>query len=132
MKLLIAKGAEFFNDKLLQICFDWLSDPVFAIREAATINLKNLVVVFGTEWAVTHVIPQILDLSKSSNYLYRMTVIFAITVIPDPTNSDIGTDPWIRSTQVVLGSYSAEPVKGHDTQRALQRGQGISNNNSNL
>ena len=40
-------GVEFFDEKLNQLCMTWLVDHVFAIREAATLNLKKLVEKFG-------------------------------------------------------------------------------------
>lgn len=58
----------------------WLGDAVFSIREAATQNLKKLTDVFGVEWAQEHIIPKVLNLSTHSNYLYRMTTLFAISV----------------------------------------------------
>ena len=44
-------GVEFFDDKLNALCMTWLIDHVYAIREAATNNLKKLVEKFGTDWA---------------------------------------------------------------------------------
>ena len=40
-----------FEEKLNTLCMQWLIDNVFAIRDAATINLRNLVEKFGSEWA---------------------------------------------------------------------------------
>ncbi len=36
-------GMEFFDEKLNGLCMTWLIDHVYAIREAATNNLKKLV-----------------------------------------------------------------------------------------
>jgi len=58
----------------------WLGDCVYSIREAATANLRKLTDVFGVEWAKTTIIPQIMVFAQHTNYLYRMTMIFAITV----------------------------------------------------
>ena len=44
-------GVEFFDEKLNSLCMSWLVDGVFAIRSAATANLKKLVAIFGIEWA---------------------------------------------------------------------------------
>jgi serine/threonine-protein phosphatase 2A regulatory subunit A len=62
----------------------WLGDCVYAIREAATVNLRKLTEVFGVEWAKQTIIPKVLAMGQHSNYLYRMTTIFAITVISFP------------------------------------------------
>ena len=53
---------------------------VFAIREAATINLKKLVEKFGIDWAQQTVIPKVLQMSRDQNYLHRLTCLFCINV----------------------------------------------------
>lgn len=58
----------------------WLTDHVFAIREAATSNLKKLVEKFGRDWAQNTVLPKVIQLARDHNYLYRMTCLFAINV----------------------------------------------------
>jgi serine/threonine-protein phosphatase 2A regulatory subunit A len=77
-------GVQFFDDKLGTLCMSWLGDTVFSIREAATINLKKLTDVFGVEWARSTIIPKVLAMGDHTNYLYRMTTIFAITVSQTP------------------------------------------------
>jgi serine/threonine-protein phosphatase 2A regulatory subunit A len=59
----------------------WLTDHVYAIREAATNNLKKLVEKFGRDWAQNTVIPKVIQLARDQNYLYRMTCLFAINVL---------------------------------------------------
>lgn len=63
-------GQEYFNQKLRDLCFNWLNDHVYAIREAATLNMKKIVQTFGTQWAETNIINQILVMYKNSNYLH--------------------------------------------------------------
>ena len=41
--------------------------PVYAIREAATLNLKKLVEKFGLEWAKGTVIPKVLLIPPSES-----------------------------------------------------------------
>lgn len=57
------------------------SKLVYAIREAATLNLKKLVEKFGAEWAQTSVIPKVILMARDPNYLHRMTFLFCINVI---------------------------------------------------
>lgn len=71
---------EFFDEKLNSLCMTWLVDHVYAIREAATLNLKKLVEKFGAEWAQNTVIPKVLAMSRDQNYLHRMTCLFCINV----------------------------------------------------
>lgn len=79
---LLAKqlGVGFFNDKLLSLCMSWLTDAVFSIRDAATTNLRQLVEIFGHDWAKQTVIPQVVTMASNENYLFRMTTLFAFTV----------------------------------------------------
>ncbi|KAI9289501.1 armadillo-type protein [Umbelopsis sp. AD052] len=74
-------GPDMFDKQLGTMCMSWLADPVFSIREAAIVNLKQLIEVFGSEWATATVIPQISTMAADSNYLHRMTTLFAIATI---------------------------------------------------
>jgi len=73
-------GVEFFDEKLNTLCMAWLVDHVFAIREAATHNLRKLVEKFGSEWAENTVIPKVIAMSQDPNYLHRLTCLFCINV----------------------------------------------------
>ncbi|KAJ1842798.1 protein phosphatase 2A structural subunit [Coemansia sp. RSA 2703] len=77
----------------------WLGDPVFSIREAATINLKKLTEVFGVDWARSTIIPKILAMANHPNYLYRMTTIFAITTIAPSVTAEIVRDLILPSLE---------------------------------
>ncbi|RMZ53178.1 hypothetical protein APUTEX25_005167 [Auxenochlorella protothecoides] len=78
-------GADFFEQKLGQQCMRWLQDTVFSVREAATNNLRSLAQEFGADWAREHV----LALAGHQNYLYRITVLAAVSslaaVVPRDT-----------------------------------------------
>lgn len=63
-------GQEFFDQKLRKLCMDWLSDHVYAIREAATLNTKKLVERFGSQWAENTIIPSVLVMARDKNYLH--------------------------------------------------------------
>lgn len=83
---------EFFDEKLGGLCMSWLGDTVYSIREAATKNLRKLTEVFGVEWARSTIIPKVMNMGSQTNYLYRMTTCFAITV-----SSSLLTSPDISS-----------------------------------
>jgi len=72
---------EFFDEKLGNLCMTWMNDSVYSIRDAATTNLRKLTEVFGVEWAQQNIIPKVLALYTHPNYLYRMTSLFAISVL---------------------------------------------------
>ena len=80
---LLAKqlGVAFFDEKLAQLSMNWLGDPVYSIREAATVNLESLTKEFGAEWAKVTILPRVLQMATSPNYLYRMTVLFSVAVV---------------------------------------------------
>lgn len=65
----------------------WLGDTVFSIREASTLNLKQLTEVFGVEWASGAIVPKVIAMGQHPNYLYRMTTCFAISVSSTISNS---------------------------------------------
>ncbi|CAL5442214.1 unnamed protein product [Camellia sinensis] len=89
-------GVGFFDDKLGALCMQWLKDKVYSIRDAAANNVKRLAEEFGPEWAMQHIIPQVLtwlpteerlvtwfvlDMINNPHYLYRMTILHAICLL---------------------------------------------------
>ncbi|KAJ1759731.1 protein phosphatase 2A structural subunit [Coemansia sp. RSA 2523] len=92
-------GVQFFDEQLSSLCMSWLGDPVYSIREAATVNLKKLTEVFGVDWARATIIPKILIMATHPNYLYRMTTIFAITMIAPSVTPDIVRDMILPSLE---------------------------------
>lgn len=82
-------GVEFFDEKLSGLCMSWLGDSVYSIREAATINLRQLTEVFGIDWAKGSIIPKVLAMGMHTNYLYRMTTIFAIITLAPVVNVEV-------------------------------------------
>lgn len=71
-------GQEFFDQKLRGLCMGWLNDHVYAIREAATLNMKKLVEKFGSAWAEQAIIPMILVMARNKNYLHSKSINFSI------------------------------------------------------
>ncbi|XP_072907513.1 serine/threonine-protein phosphatase 2A 65 kDa regulatory subunit A beta isoform-like [Hemitrygon akajei] len=84
-------GVDFFNDNLNSLCMMWLVDRVYAIREAATINLAKLVEKFGKDWAESTIVPKILAMASAPNYHHRMTILFCINVLSEPCGQEITT-----------------------------------------
>lgn len=95
-------GVQFFDEKLGSLCMTWLGDTVFSIRESATINLKKLTDVFGVDWAKGTILPQIVEMGKHPNYLYRMTTVFSITTIAPSLNTETITEQQILATALRL------------------------------
>lgn len=101
-KLANQLGESFFNDELLTLCMSWLWDPVFAIRDAAVNTLKELTIIFGSVWADNEIINRLLNNNNSgnenidednkidySNFIIRITCLFAITKLIPVMNNDI-------------------------------------------
>jgi len=103
-------GVEFFDEKLNTLCMTWLVDHVFAIREAATVNLKKLVQKFGPEWAENTVIPKVLAMARDPNYLHRMTCLFCINVLAEACGADI-TAKQMLPTVTQMGSDTVANVR---------------------
>lgn len=76
---LLAKqlGRDFFTDKLAAICVNWLADDIATVRDAATMNLKQLTAIFGTDWACEYLLPSIENIRHHSSYLRRLTAVQA-------------------------------------------------------
>jgi len=63
-------GRKMLDDKLNELCMKWLGDHVFAIRQAATVTVKKLVVTFGMDWAKEAVVPK----GNTCNCMYYITI----------------------------------------------------------
>ncbi|CRL01713.1 CLUMA_CG014929, isoform A [Clunio marinus] len=100
-------GQEYFNQKLRDLCFNWLNDHVYAIREAATLNMKKIVQTFGTQWAETNIIPQILVMYKNNNYLHRMTCLFCINALADVVGADAIKRLFLPTIKTLAGDAVA-------------------------
>lgn len=99
-------GVSFFDRELGPLCMTWLWDNVYSIREAATLNLKKLAEVFGLEWAKQEIIPHIIVVGATTNYLYRLTVLFAVsTLIPV-----VDMDTINESILPFLGNLMNDPI----------------------
>ncbi|KAH6779427.1 protein phosphatase 2A subunit A2 [Perilla frutescens var. hirtella] len=86
--LLASRGVGFFNDKLGALCMHWLQDKVYSIREAAANNLKGPAEELGPEWAMQHIVPQVLNMLTNPHCLYLMTVLqkillLALVIVPE-------------------------------------------------
>ncbi|CAN6841033.1 unnamed protein product [Brassica oleracea] len=80
----------FFDDKLGALCMQWLQDKVYSIREAGANNLKRLAEEFGSEWAMQHLVPQVvLEMVNNPHYLHMMMALRAISLMAPVTGSEI-------------------------------------------
>ncbi|KAI4379157.1 hypothetical protein MLD38_005491 [Melastoma candidum] len=107
-------GVGFFDDKLGSLCLQWLQDKVNLIQDAAANNLKRLAEEFGPEWRMRNLsrpiiiddtpfsfsqfdslmefyccVLQTLDMINNPHYLYRMTILQAISLLVPVLGSEI-------------------------------------------
>nr|VDD36825.1 unnamed protein product [Brassica oleracea] len=79
-----------FSDKLGALCMQWLQDKVYSIREAGANNLKRLAEEFGSEWAMQHLVPQVvLEMVNTPHYLHRMMALRVISLMAPVMGSEI-------------------------------------------
>ncbi|KAL0751136.1 hypothetical protein Bca101_033139 [Brassica carinata] len=62
---------------------------VYSIREAAANNLKRFAEEFGPEWAMQHLVPEVLDMVTNPHYLHMMMVLRAISLMAPVMGSEI-------------------------------------------
>ncbi len=61
-------GPSFFQERLSALCVSLLTDSVFAVREAAVINLGSLCKALGPQWSLNHLLPKLLPLANHERY----------------------------------------------------------------
>jgi serine/threonine-protein phosphatase 2A regulatory subunit A len=61
-------GPSFFQERLSALCVSLLTDSVFAVREAAVLNLGALCKALGPQWSLNHLLPKLLPLAKHERY----------------------------------------------------------------
>lgn len=73
-------GKTFFHNQLWNIYKVWLNDPVFSIRKAASINLKDLTLLLGPKFVKQTLLNCLVEMSVQNHYKERITALFALTV----------------------------------------------------
>lgn len=56
---------------------EWLSDPIFSIREHTMIAINNLGLIFGNAWVESSILPTLLSFENNENYLFRQIPLIA-------------------------------------------------------
>jgi len=79
---------DFFISSLSELCFAWLADTVYAVRQAAIQNLKKLTVVYGEPFSRV-VVPRIAQLCTNTNYLHRMTCLLVIHHVASSCGAEV-------------------------------------------
>lgn len=72
-------GVSVFESALEAMYLSGLHDPVHAVREVASQNLKEITSTFGSRWAVEHLLPKLVEqYSQGAGYVNRVTSLHAL------------------------------------------------------
>merc|ERR1712178_238562 len=82
-------GQSLFHEQMGSLCMEWLCDSVYSVREAAILNMKKLAEEFGSEWAQSTIMPDMLSMINNPNYLHRQTILRAIEALAPIVGSDV-------------------------------------------
>jgi HEAT repeat protein len=74
-------GSDIFTEHLLSVNMEWLNDRVFSIRKVAATNLRHIANLFGEEWTLKHILPNLEKLHQHSSYIQRMTSLYTVQVL---------------------------------------------------
>jgi serine/threonine-protein phosphatase 2A regulatory subunit A len=80
----------FKEDFMFGFCIACLHDPIYAIREAAIVNLEQLGCILGSTW-IKKATRKVIQLGKSEgngSYKYRMITLFALTKMAKTLSSN--------------------------------------------
>lgn len=99
-------GQDVFDARLTALVLTWLSDNVFAIREAATRIIHDLIKVFGLPWAKKSIVPRLAAMGSDAAYLKRLTTLFAINAIADQVDSEV----ICKDLGSVVAALAKDPV----------------------
>ena len=86
-------GVEIFDNQLTDLSLSWLWDTVYSIREAAIQNIKKLTEIFGSNWSRDEIVERLLNFDSElmENFVYRFTVLSALTALVPVVNHDVIT-----------------------------------------
>ncbi|KAH6820747.1 protein phosphatase 2A subunit A3 [Perilla frutescens var. hirtella] len=117
--LLASRGVGFFNDKLGALCMHWLQDKVYSIREVAANNLKGLAEEFGPEWAMQHIVPQVLNMLTNPHCLYLITILQKILLLAMVMGSEITCSNLVggKAEKYVKKKLSTVDSRGRESEK---------------
>lgn len=80
--LATSMGDSFLKQPLsIKFLSDWLGDRYFSVREGSISLLYRLCKALGTGFLEKTALPLLLSFHSSQHYLYRLTLLFGITVL---------------------------------------------------
>jgi hypothetical protein len=74
----LTKFPGFINDKMLGMIVSWTFDKIGAVRHKSINLIEELFKTYGSTWAENKLIPKILAIQNSPNYLQRQLILIII------------------------------------------------------
>jgi serine/threonine-protein phosphatase 2A regulatory subunit A len=105
------------------ICISLLQ--VASIREAAAKTLQKIAQDFGPEWAKEHLVPAVLGMIKNPHYLYRMTMLYTISLLATIVHHDVLVGQMLpvilnaSKDKVSAGEHLGHPSVDWETKRSF-------------
>ena len=74
-------GKALYQEKLNDMYFGWMKDAVWSVRKVTASKLPSFVNVFGEEWTVAEILPQIEKMRQDSSHMNRSTAVYCFEIL---------------------------------------------------
>lgn len=85
---------------------DWLSDPIYSIREHTLIMINDLGIIFGADWVEKNIFPKLLSYESEENYLFRQLPLLAFRILAPCLNVEI----YQENIFPVLSTFATDKI----------------------
>lgn len=85
---------------------EWLSDPIYSIREHTLTMINDLGFIFGAEWIEKYIFPKLLSFENEDNYLFRQIPLIAFRVLAPCLTVDI----YSESIFPMLSTFATDKI----------------------
>lgn len=118
-------GPEFFKE-IEPPPFTWLHDKVSQVRETAAQNLTHLGRIFGEDWVLEYLIPNLEKMaSNNKKYLQRIVVLDAIRHMMKETDMKISSKLLNITLELCRDEVPNVRLKAYDALEVFVRGKGF-------
>lgn len=85
---------------------EWLSNPIYSIREHTLIMINELGHIFGPSWIEKYIFPKLLSFENEENYLFRQIPLIAFRILAPSLNADV----YSESIFPLLSTYATDKI----------------------
>lgn len=85
---------------------EWLSDPIYSIREHTMKMINELGHVFGAEWIEANIFPKLISYENEENYLFRQIPLIAFRYLAPSITPEI----FSESIFPVLSTFATDKI----------------------